>query len=766
MRKILKIAMTELSTLFYSPVAWLILVVFTVQVCLQYFSLLETMLTQQFSRPLWYGITAEFFASKHFGVFPNILTHLYLYVPLLTMGLMSREYNSGTIKLLYAAPVTNRQIVLGKYLAMLLYNLLFVGILLVFVGILAYLVPDFDFPLALAGVLGVYLVVATYAAIGLYMSCLTSYQIVAAISTLGVLIFLNYVGSIGQDIPFIRDVTYWLSIRGRSDELIQGLIGSEDVLYFIIVITLFLTLSVMKLQSGKVCRTKQVEFARYATVVVVALFVGYLTTRPAFKCYADVSATKENTLAVGSQDILRQIDDDLKITTYVNLFDQYVDKGLPNNINVDKKLFQYYQRFKPDIKFDYVYYYTDTTHDENVLEQFPGCNMKELAQKYAVSLDVNMRLFMPQAELERQIDLSAEEYRFVRVLERGNGAKTFLRIFDDSQQDPKEAQISTALKCLVAGAQKVAFITGHGERAIDKAGDREYQMFATKRGFRYSLVNSGFEPVELTLSEAIPEEVDILVLADLNTDLQDAERQVLEQYIQRGGNLLIAGEPGKTEYFNPLLQEFGVSLLEGTLVQPSGAYADNLLMSTFTLEGLQQIPYFGALQRRGYHVAMNGGAALAYDTTGVYKVRPILEVAGQGVWNELQTVDFRNEKASLDTSSGEKAGTYTTMVALSRELGTKEQRIVVLGDADCMSNLELTKSRIGTKTDNFSFIVGMFRWLSNDEYPLILSRPAPKDTVLELDKESLSALRVALLWGLPAIFVIGWCVVWFRRKRR
>ena len=106
------------------------------------------------------------------------------------------------------------------------------------------------------------------------------------------------------------------------------------------------------------------------------------------------------------------------------------------------------------------------------------------------------------------------------------------------------------------------------------------------------------------------------------------------------------------------------------------------------------------------------------------------------------------------------------MVALSRELGTKEQRIVVLGDADCMSNLELTKSRIGIKTDNFSFIVGMFRWLSNDEYPLLLSRPAPKDTVLELDKESLSALRVALLWGLPAIFVIGWCVVWFRRKRR
>ena len=52
------------------------------------------------------------------------------------------------------------------------------------------------------------------------------------------------------------------------------------------------------------------------------------------------------------------------------------------------------------------------------------------------------------------------------------------------------------------------------------------------------------------------------------------------------------------------------------------------------------------------------------------------------------------------------------MLALTRNVGDREQRIFVLGDVDCISNAELLMSRVGMKTSNFSLITGMFRWLS------------------------------------------------------
>ena len=207
MRKIFKIALTELYTLFYAPIAWLILIIFTVQACMTYFRLVDIMLMQQFSRPLWYSIAKEMYTGS-LGLFPNMLVHLYLYIPLLTMGLMSREYSSGSIKLLYSSPVSSVQIIFGKFLSMMIYSFILVGILFLFVGFTAWNVPSFDMSLALSGLLGIYLVICSYAAIGLFMSSLTSYQVVAAVATLGALAFLNYVGRIGQEIPFVLVVDF------------------------------------------------------------------------------------------------------------------------------------------------------------------------------------------------------------------------------------------------------------------------------------------------------------------------------------------------------------------------------------------------------------------------------------------------------------------------------------------------------------------------------------------------------------------------------
>ncbi|MDD3990390.1 MAG: ABC transporter permease subunit, partial [Bacteroidales bacterium] len=270
MKMIYKIAKTELQTLFYSPIAWLILIVFTIQAAISFTDVYEAHVTAQSLGRVIPNISMGLFADQFRGFFPQIQQYLYLYIPLLTMGLMSRELSSGSIKLLYSSPVTNTQIILGKYLSMVIYALGLSLIMFVFILYSGFTVQNFDFAPVLTGLFGLFLLICAYASIGLFMSSLTSYQVVAAIGTFALLAVLNMVGNLWQDISLIRDITYWLSLRGRSNEFILGLICSEDVLYFIIVVALFLTLSILRLKANRQKTPPSKAFGKYAGAFIFA----------------------------------------------------------------------------------------------------------------------------------------------------------------------------------------------------------------------------------------------------------------------------------------------------------------------------------------------------------------------------------------------------------------------------------------------------------------------------------------------------------------
>ncbi|MDE7375161.1 MAG: ABC transporter permease, partial [Odoribacter sp.] len=258
MKTIYKIAKSELSMLFYSPIAWLILVIFIFQVGMDYADLLSKELRYKATGYSLLDVTADIFSGM-WGLYSSIQEYLYLYIPLLTMGIMSREFSTGSIKLLFSSPITNMQIVLGKFYALMVYAFLLLGGLMLIILFNCAVIKSIDLPLVLSGLLGLYLLTCAYIAIGLFMSSLTSYQVVAAMGTLAVLALLNFIGGVGQEIALVRDITYWLSISGRSREMIDGLICSEDVLYFLIVITLFVVLTILRLRfnrkkGSQICR--------------------------------------------------------------------------------------------------------------------------------------------------------------------------------------------------------------------------------------------------------------------------------------------------------------------------------------------------------------------------------------------------------------------------------------------------------------------------------------------------------------------------------
>ena len=195
MKMILKIARKELQLLFYSPVAWVLLILFVIQTAMMFSGRYEDFLRKNEFEDGRMFMSASMLVFIFPGLWNMVSGYLYYYIPLLTMGLVSRELSSGSIKLLYSSPLTNAQIILGKFASMVIYALVMSFILLLYVLVAGGTILNFEWGAVLTGLLGLFLLTCTYAAVGIFISSLTTYQFVAAVGTFLSLMFLSYVGT-------------------------------------------------------------------------------------------------------------------------------------------------------------------------------------------------------------------------------------------------------------------------------------------------------------------------------------------------------------------------------------------------------------------------------------------------------------------------------------------------------------------------------------------------------------------------------------------
>ena len=805
MKTIFKIAKTELSLLFYSPIAWFLLIAFLFQAGLTYTGEIENyLITQEMGgRRLQYltFLTSKIFAPPY-GIWPQLVRNLYLYLPLLTMGLMSREINGGTIKLLYSSPIKIREIILGKFFAMMIYNIALVGILAIILVCGLVNIHDADLGMLISGLIGVYILLGAYAAIGLFMSCLTSYQVVAALSTLVLLAALSYIGTVWQSIDFVRDLTYFLSISGRTDNMLLGMITTKDLLYFAVIIFIFLSFSIYKLQGDRESKPAWIKASRYVIIVVAGLAIGYTGSRPGLTGYVDLTATKSMTLTANSQSIIKATGDEpLEVTSYINLLDGRFFYGMPERRNQDAARWEPYVRFKPDIRFKYVYYYDSTNAD--LFKFNPGKTMKGLAENFATSMKLDLKDFKTPQEIRKIIDLRPEQGRYVMQL-KYKGRSTFLRLFDDQITFPTETETDAALKRLLqTHMPKIAFLQGDAERSIDKLGDRQYKMTANQITFRYSLVNQGFDVESVSLKDQdVPGDIAALVIGDPKVALDTTVARRLQQYMAAGGNLLLAGEPGKQSLLNPLLQPLGVQFMDGMLIEKSKDYSPALIQLYPTAFADSLTKKLAQDEDDSLPVTMLGAAALTYTNDGPFKIAPLLMTNGSETWNkkvkptedQIESSEDDNvsqsgatmvmtmsapppmapgkhhdEKPafpvlSYSAADGDQSGPLTTAIALTRTINGKQQRIVVTGDADFLSNAEL--ARYTPRTSNFDFSTALFSWFGNGEFPIDTSRPPSKDKSITLTSGGMVALQWLLLGILPGLLLVAGTIILIRRKRK
>ena len=754
MNKIFRIARLELAIMFFSPIAWLVLIIFIIQTGLTFTELLYSQETfQQLGRPLP-PMSKVLFAGED-GILATVQKNLYLYIPLLTMGLLSRETSSGSIKLLLSSPVTVVQIVMGKFLSMMVYTFLLALVLGSFIIAADISIEALDFKFVLGGILGIYLLMCAYSAIGLFMSSLTSYQVVAAISTLAVLAFLNFVGQIGQSYDFIRDITYWISISGRANNFVNGLISTKDLIYFILVIALFLALAIMKLQDERETRSNGAKIGRYSFALLLVVVLGYITSLPAINAYYDTTRFKDRTLTENSQELVSQLEKPVKITTYVNAVHYSASYGAPENRIKDLNRFEQYRRFLPDMRMDYVVYY-----DTLVRYNDTTSTLIEKAKKASSAHKFKFNDLVPPEEIKKEIDLIPEDNRLVRFIEY-DGKKTPLRMFDDMFVYPNESEISAAIKRLISGPARVGILQGRNERSSQSMDNAGYQIITNGLNIRGSLINQGFELVDIPVQESteIPKDLEVLILSDPKSAYSMEELKRIKNFINEGGNMLIAGEPGRESLLNPILEELGVKFAQGTLLQETKNFEPDLLQALFT-PNAQEAGY-------GFYeeavVSMPGAMAIILNDSTDFEITPILITDQNSTWNKLEEFDLKTEKVRFNPEMDQKV-LAPVAVALERKVGEHMQKIMVIGDADFMSNVEMTRN--SPRTVNSSFVIRMFRWFSDGEFPVSTAREAAIDNVIKLSRSNIQLLKGVYAGIVPVAFAALGMFILIRRKRR
>ena len=245
---ILTIARHELRRMFLSPLAWTILAVVQLILAfmflghLEYFHQVQSQILGMDNPP---GLT-ELVVAPLFG---NAAIVLLLVVPLISMRLVSEERRNKTLSLLYSAPISMTEIVLGKYLGLVAF--LYVQLALIALMPLALLFgSSLDFGVFAAGLLGLMLLLASFASVGLFMSTLTQHQAVAAVASFGMLLLFWILDWAGEG-QMGGSVLSQLSLLNHYEPFLKGVFDTTDLVYQLLFAATFLTFAVRRLDMDR-----------------------------------------------------------------------------------------------------------------------------------------------------------------------------------------------------------------------------------------------------------------------------------------------------------------------------------------------------------------------------------------------------------------------------------------------------------------------------------------------------------------------------------
>jgi ABC-2 type transport system permease protein len=257
MKGILAIYRRELQSYFVSPIAYIVIGVFLLLCGLFFYRLMNDVIQYGFQMQMQGmrgGMPPQDFDMP--GVILRsslglVSTFILFMIPMLTMGLYAGERRQGTMELLMTSPLTEFQIVMGKFLATFtLFIVMIAPTFLYHLAVRFFSDPKLPWKVILSGYLGTLLLGGALIAIGAWLSSLTENQIISAIATFGVFIVLLIVDRLVSDSTTkLGETLQYLSILRHFDDFSKGVIDTTSLIYYFSVIALGIFLTLRTLDS-------------------------------------------------------------------------------------------------------------------------------------------------------------------------------------------------------------------------------------------------------------------------------------------------------------------------------------------------------------------------------------------------------------------------------------------------------------------------------------------------------------------------------------
>lgn len=432
------------------------------------------------------------------------------------------------------------------------------------------------------------------------------------------------------------------------------------------------------------------------TLLLLAVLGGLGWLAQRYTWQRDITFNAANSLEPASVAVLKSLTGPVKVTVYATEH----DPRLGDVRKLIRDFFALYQRYKSDIELVFIN-----------PEQFPD-----------------------QAR-QAQIKLNGE-----MVLEYAGRREHLTKL--------NEPVLTNALLRLGRSEQRLVFyLDGHGERKLDGIAN-----FDLGNPFGAKLKQNGLQikGLNLAIAPEVPRNTAVLVLTQPQLDLLPGEVDKLLQFVEQGGNVLWLIDQGPLHGLERLAEALDLILPPGTVIDPAAAE----MRAPLNWALGSQYGAHAITRNFDLITAFPSARPLVWNDNLDWKRTPLLEVAARG-WVSLAdgpaTIQFQPRRDTL--------GPVTLATALERERNERQQRIVVVGNGEFLSN------SFAGNGGNVDLGLNMLNWLSSDERLINISARPGKDSQLQLSQTWLTVISAGLLLLVPLLLAAWGGYLWWSRRR-
>jgi ABC-2 type transport system permease protein len=720
----------DLKGYFDQPTGYILIVIFVAMLSWAFFKT-ALLLGETSLRPLF---TVEFAIDR-----PSLPWLMTLFIPAATMRLLSEEHRDGTLETLLTQPIRGWVVLVTKFLS---------GLIFVSIAILATIAIPIT--LTTAGNLDWGAVISQYIAsiflagclvsIGLFTSSLTRNQIVSFILGLTVSMVLMIMGLeiVAITLPSgAANLLQLLSPITHFDNVGRGVIDLRDLLYFLSLISTFLSATFLIMRSRTLShRTPQYRNLQLgvAGFIILSILVGWFGT--SIKGRLDLTEDKIFSLSPATVQIIDNLDDLLTV-------DVFMSNDPPVQVSLTSR----------DVN-DFLNDFESNSDDMvKVSRHYPEDD--ETAARKAQNAGINPVQFELRSQGELQIKTGYLGISLTYLDKRE------VIPFVDSV-DGFEYQLASLTNKMVnerLEKKKIGFLEGHGESSI--ADQNQLNFFARVLNQQYQvsqIISEENDVFDLT-------DIDILVIASPKKLISSKEKQEIQRFLRDGGSALIAlepvvidrtqltGLPNRDDFGDFVREQFGISV-EQDIVYDTRSF-ETISFQSAGRSLARPYPYFVRSEVTDKKIGREIRSVVLpwVSSVGVinipgnpYKITPLLSSSQYGA------IDFEYRNLTPDTP------TFTDISAknmVQSDLGVTAEgqsgsKIVVIGDAEWLETYFIQRFQ-----NNAYFGLNLIDWLAQDDtLASVRSKVVSERNLVFSSDTHKNIVQYVNIVGIPIAFVI------------